>query len=323
VANDRKLTVLLVEHFGEVSSRGLYRDQGYPSMFAYAVHALRMSESEAALRIRVSRLGREFPEALRMLAEGELHMTALRLLAPVLTHDNVGLLQEARFKTKQQVLELLAKHFPKPDAPARNRKLPSRTAALETRPAAVQAVPAALATTSSPDHSGAAHARPKRERAQALRGSVVPDDAVNCDAVATSAGLVDRPASFVGTRNCVHDAGQNNDEHSDLAAVGEEAQLRLAPTRAATTAEFRLESPKPAVLTPLSEGRYMVQFTADQQLQDKLTQGPGADATRSPTRRLRCRLQPCARSLDRGSQEEALRPAYELTFEAHPTCSSS
>jgi hypothetical protein len=49
-----------------------------------------MSESEAGLRIRVSRLGQEFPEALQMLARGELHMTALRRLAPVLTHGNVG-----------------------------------------------------------------------------------------------------------------------------------------------------------------------------------------------------------------------------------------
>jgi len=94
VAQDRKLTARLLEHFGEVSARGLYREQGYPSMFHYAVLSLHMSESEAGLRIRVSRLGREFPEALQMLARGELHMTALRLLAPVLTHGNVGLLHE-------------------------------------------------------------------------------------------------------------------------------------------------------------------------------------------------------------------------------------
>jgi hypothetical protein len=249
VANDRKSTALLVEHFGEVSARGLYRDQGYPSMFTYAVHALRMSESEAGLRIRVARLGRKFPEALRMLARGELHMTALKLLAPVLTHDNVGLLHEARFKTKQQVLDLLAKHFPKPDAPARNRKLPSRTAAVAPRPAAVQ-VPPELATTSSPQASAAAHTQPKPGSVPALDGSVVPADALSCDAAATPGGFVDRAASFVGTLNCVRDAGKNNDEHRQLTVAGEAAQLRPAPTRAATTAEFRLESPKPAVLIP-------------------------------------------------------------------------
>jgi hypothetical protein len=49
------------------------------------------SESEAGLRIRVSRLGREFPEALQTLARGELHLTALQVLAPVLTDGTIGL----------------------------------------------------------------------------------------------------------------------------------------------------------------------------------------------------------------------------------------
>jgi 5-methylcytosine-specific restriction endonuclease McrA len=104
VTQDREVTARLLVHFGEVDARGLYRDQAYQSMFEYAVHALHMSESEAGLRIRVSRLGRQFPVALEMLARGELHLTALKLLAPVLTRDNLWLLEAARFKSKQQVL---------------------------------------------------------------------------------------------------------------------------------------------------------------------------------------------------------------------------
>jgi hypothetical protein len=150
VAQDRRLTARLLENFGEVSARGLYRDQGYPSMFHYAVHALHMSEPEAGLRIRVSRLGRMFPEALQMLARGELHMTALRLLAPVLTHDNVGLLNEARFKTKQQVLELRAKHVPQLDAPARIRKLRRPVEPAHAGPVAVETLPSGLAKASPP-----------------------------------------------------------------------------------------------------------------------------------------------------------------------------
>jgi hypothetical protein len=124
VAQDRAMTARLLVHFGEVDARGLYRDHAYHSMFEYAVHALHMSESEAGLRIRVSRLGRQFPVALEMLARGELHLTALKLLAPVLTQDNVWLLEAARFKSKQQVLELLAQQFPKPDVPSAIRRLP-------------------------------------------------------------------------------------------------------------------------------------------------------------------------------------------------------
>jgi hypothetical protein len=79
VQEDRCTTVRLLVHMGEVEARGLYRDQGFPSMFHYAVHKLHMSEAEAALRMRVAKLGREFPVALEMLGRGELHLTALML----------------------------------------------------------------------------------------------------------------------------------------------------------------------------------------------------------------------------------------------------
>ena len=57
-------------------------------MFEYCVEALHMSEAEAYLRIRAARLGREFPRVLLMLEASELHLTAIKLLAPVLTQHN-------------------------------------------------------------------------------------------------------------------------------------------------------------------------------------------------------------------------------------------
>jgi hypothetical protein len=130
VAEDRRVTARLLEHFAEVDGRGLYRDQGFSSMFEYAVHGLHMSESEAGLRITVSRLVRQFPEALEMLGRGEIHLTALRLLAPRLTAENLELLQQARFKSKQEVQELIARHFPQADVSDSIRRLPvSRGAA--------------------------------------------------------------------------------------------------------------------------------------------------------------------------------------------------
>jgi hypothetical protein len=210
VAQDRQLTARLLEHFGEVSARGLYRDQGYPSMFHYAVHSLHMSESEAGLRIRVSRLGREFPDALRMLARGELHMTAVRLLAPVLTQGNVGLLLQARFKTKQQVLELRAKHFPQPDAPARIRKQRSSAMARQAGPSVVQTVP-----------SGPAEASPLREA-----------DAPTSRSLATAPGFVERGASVDGPLKRVQVDDRDTDEHS-------RARLRRALGSLALALEHR------------------------------------------------------------------------------------
>jgi hypothetical protein len=104
VKEDRDVTARLLVHLGEVDSSGLFRDLGYSSMFDYAVQALHMSEAEAWLRIRGARLGREFPTALAMVARGELNMTALKLLAPVLTPFNIELLDQARFKSKLEIL---------------------------------------------------------------------------------------------------------------------------------------------------------------------------------------------------------------------------
>jgi 5-methylcytosine-specific restriction endonuclease McrA len=124
IREDHELSAQLLAHLGEVDDRGLYRDQGFSSMFDYCVRSLHMSESEADLRIKAARIGRQFPNALEMLARGELHMTALRLLAPVLRESNVYLLKEACFKSKLEVRELIAKHFPSPDVADSMRRLP-------------------------------------------------------------------------------------------------------------------------------------------------------------------------------------------------------
>ena len=59
-----------------------------------------------------------------MLGRSELNLTTLSLLAPLLTADTLSLLHEARFKTKPQVLALIANHAAKPDAPDSIRRLP-------------------------------------------------------------------------------------------------------------------------------------------------------------------------------------------------------
>jgi hypothetical protein len=126
--DDRALTAQLIVHIGEVDARGLYREHAYASMFEYAVRALHMSESEAYTRIRAARLSREFPIVLGMLARGELHLSALKLLAPVLSAENCEeLLRAARFKSKRQVELMLAQRFPRADVPSVIRKLPAKT----------------------------------------------------------------------------------------------------------------------------------------------------------------------------------------------------
>jgi hypothetical protein len=84
LARDRRTSALMLAHLAELDVRGLHRDAGYSSLFAYCTEALHMSESEAALRIHVARLVSKFPELLQRVERGELHLSALRVLAPVL-----------------------------------------------------------------------------------------------------------------------------------------------------------------------------------------------------------------------------------------------
>jgi 5-methylcytosine-specific restriction endonuclease McrA len=158
VRGDRKLSVRMLIEMGEVQARGLHRDLGFTTMFEYATKKLGMSESEAALRMRVAKLGRACPVALELLERCEVNLSTLAMLAPVLTADNLELLYEARHKTKEQVFQLLARRAPKPDVPDRVRKLPS------TRPSAraPRAKPPAVVPL-APTPSQPAAAEPARE----------------------------------------------------------------------------------------------------------------------------------------------------------------
>ncbi|HKP59081.1 MAG TPA: HNH endonuclease signature motif containing protein [Polyangiales bacterium] len=146
VRQDRALTARLLLHLGEVEARGLYREQAFSSMFEYAVEALRMSDAEAYVRLRAAKIAREFPLILQMLDRNELHLTAVKLLAPHLTQANhVEVLERARARTKREVEKLVAELAPKPDVPSVVRKLPSaRPAARVVPPPEVGPAPAEL-----------------------------------------------------------------------------------------------------------------------------------------------------------------------------------
>src|SRR6185503_9437699 len=127
LADERTLSARMLLHLGEVDARGLFREHAYGSMFDYCVQALHLSEAEAYLRIRAARMGRQFPRVLPMMASGELHLSAVKLLAPVLTEANADeLLAEARHKSKRAIELLLAWHFEKPDVSTSIRALPDK-----------------------------------------------------------------------------------------------------------------------------------------------------------------------------------------------------
>ena len=116
VARDRATTAELLAHIAEVDERKLYLPAAYPSMFAYCVGELRLSEDAAAKRIQAARIARRFPIVHDALAAGRLNLTSLGLLAPYLTEESAeGLFAAAADKPKAEIQRLLAERFPRPD----------------------------------------------------------------------------------------------------------------------------------------------------------------------------------------------------------------
>ena len=113
VARDRVTTAAMLAHIAEVDSRRLYLPAAYPSMHAYCVHELHLSEDAAYRRITAARTARQFPAIFDAIAEGDVSLSAVGLLAPHLTAANVNeLLKAAAHRPKSEVDRLIAERFP-------------------------------------------------------------------------------------------------------------------------------------------------------------------------------------------------------------------
>ena len=111
-AQDRNTTASLLAHLAEVEARKLYLPAAYPSMYAYCVGELGLSEDSACKRIRAARAARDFPALLPAVADGRLSLEAVLLLAPRLTTENADeVLAAAANKSKAEIRALLAMRF--------------------------------------------------------------------------------------------------------------------------------------------------------------------------------------------------------------------
>jgi hypothetical protein len=127
VRQSRRVEADLVAHIGEVEERKLFARFAFSSMYAYCTEALHLTEAEAYRRITVARAARKDPALLELLRDGRLHLTGLALLVPRLTPANRDdVLRRATHCSKREIEELVAELAPRPDVPARLRKLPER-----------------------------------------------------------------------------------------------------------------------------------------------------------------------------------------------------
>lgn len=122
-------------------------------MFTYCTQVLHLAEHAAYNRIEVARAARRFPIILELLAEGRIHLSAARLLAPHLTEANhEELLREASHKSKRDVEQIVVRLQPRVAVPSTVRKLP-------TSPNSVAPDGAAAAATSGASPSQGLHRR--------------------------------------------------------------------------------------------------------------------------------------------------------------------
>jgi hypothetical protein len=127
VARSNQLTAELLAYLSEVDVRGLHLREACGSLFAFCVERLHMSEGAAGKRITAARVGRRFPVVLEMIARGEIHLTAVNMLAAHLSEENhAELLERARHRSKREIEKLLAEIAPRPDRASRVRALPDR-----------------------------------------------------------------------------------------------------------------------------------------------------------------------------------------------------
>lgn len=128
VARDCGTTAEMLLHIGEVNARRLWADEGYQSMYDFCVRGLNMSEGVALKRIQAAKAVQAFPTILALVASGDLHLSAVCMLAPHLTPENATqLLKAATRKTKSGVAMVLATWFPRPAVPTSVQVLEPRS----------------------------------------------------------------------------------------------------------------------------------------------------------------------------------------------------
>src|SRR5580765_1042235 len=131
----------LLAHLGEVERRGIHRLRACASLYTYCIHELRMSEDAAYRRAKAARLVREYPELHDVVAKGEIHLTGVLMIGPHLGGErHAEILRRARFRSKRELLRLVAEIDPKPEVPALIEPIGPAPAGRATHGALVEAL---------------------------------------------------------------------------------------------------------------------------------------------------------------------------------------
>ena len=179
VANNHTALAILLTRIAEIDVRGLFLDEGYPSMNAFLIRRMKLpTQNSAYKRLTAARTVRKYPGVLVALFDGRLHLRGVLTLAPHLTPANADeLVAAALDKTCFELEVMLAERFPRPDLPERLDPITAPTPAPVTATLVGSLAPGRVETT-IPDE----HAHPRIDpapqlapgRVEAPRARVVP-----------------------------------------------------------------------------------------------------------------------------------------------------
>jgi 5-methylcytosine-specific restriction endonuclease McrA len=108
-----KVMASLLLHLSEVGKRRLYASQGYTSLFAYCVEALKYCEGTAGRRIIAARCVENFPALLDLFLAQKINLTTIVAISKILTASNYDkVITNVCEKSKTEVEKYLAIYLP-------------------------------------------------------------------------------------------------------------------------------------------------------------------------------------------------------------------
>jgi len=273
VRRENALLSDMLAHLAELDERRLYLELGFTSMFAYCTDALGLCKSSAYRRIAAARVCRRYTEVFARVAAGELQTSVLAAISRYLTSENAGeLFAACSRKSCEQVEELLAMRFPRPDVPDSIRRLPARPAV-------------------GPRFSSSSMGNPSLD--DPTRGEVRSRGAVHVDPPALSA-----PSSSIGSLNAAVSIEGTDDRTRILSPAisveGTDDRFPISvegtdvPSPGTVTVDppevrsGKGATPVQRSLEPLASDRFGVHFTADREFKRLLEEVRALASHRQP-----------------------------------------
>ena len=110
---EKAATSKVLDYLNEIDKRRLWIQEGYSSLFDFCMRYLGYSEGEANRRIQAARLSQKVEEVKTLLEQGQISLSSLTLLSPVLTPNNAKeLLPKVINQPTRYVEKIIREHFP-------------------------------------------------------------------------------------------------------------------------------------------------------------------------------------------------------------------